>query len=52
MAEVTLQSNLYPSAQEYKDNCEAYIKEFHKDIYNSFGRKWNVYYETKIQSKV
>ncbi|RHZ89987.1 hypothetical protein Glove_9g355 [Diversispora epigaea] len=51
-AEVILKLNLYPSPQEYKESCEAYIQQFHEDIYNSFGRKWNVYYESKIQSKL
>jgi len=49
---VILKLNLYPSPQEYKESCEAYIQQFHEDVYNSFGQKWNVYYESKIQSKV
>ncbi|RHZ72316.1 hypothetical protein Glove_243g2 [Diversispora epigaea] len=36
-AEVILKLNLYPSPQEYKESCEAYIQQFHEDIYNSFG---------------
>ncbi|RHZ82718.1 hypothetical protein Glove_104g69 [Diversispora epigaea] len=58
VAEVILKLNLYPSPQEYKESCEAYIQQFHEDVYNSFvlttciGRKWNVYYESKIQSKL
>ncbi|RHZ51360.1 hypothetical protein Glove_480g5 [Diversispora epigaea] len=51
-AKVILKLNLYPSPQEYKESCEAYIQQFHEDVYNSFGRKWNVYYESKIQSKL
>jgi hypothetical protein len=47
-----LKLNLYPSNEEYKANCEAYIQEFHEEVYASFGRKWNHYYETKVQSKV
>lgn len=52
MAKVIVNSNLYPGPPEYKEGCETYIREFHEEIYNSFGRKWNNYYETKIQSKV
>jgi hypothetical protein len=52
VAEVIIKSSLYPSSQEYKESCEAYIQKFHEDVYKSFGRKWNLYYETKIQSKV